>query len=106
MSTFESPPVFAERVNLPEDTIRLLAKEGKIPYIKPGKSHIHICVEPAIAALQKMAEETANYQADRMPIYATRPRKLIEKTKKRSGRPPDSVRLANQQSGVSVNLAV
>jgi len=95
MPTFESPPVFAKRVNLPEDTIRLLAKEGKLPHIKPGKSHIQICVEAAGVALQKMAEETATYQADRMPVYTSRPRIAKEKNKNRSGRRPDSIRLAN-----------
>ena len=91
MPTFESPPVFAKRVNLPEEVIRLLAKQGKLPFIKPRKSHIQIHVEAAEIILEQMAKEAAFDRECRMPVYVTQ-----IKPKKHSGRPPDSVRLAKQ----------
>lgn len=90
--TFASPPVFAKRVNLPVDTVRKLAKEGKLPHIRPGTSHIQINVEAAEEALKNMAQNTAELLGDRLPTIFRKPCKT-----KRAGRPPDSVRLATKE---------
>ncbi len=91
--TFESIAVFAKRVGLPDRVIRSLAKQGKLPLIKTGRSHTRIHVEAALEAIRHVAEQTASDIALTMPvaipIIAPVPRRDTER--KYRGRIPDKM---------------
>ena len=94
----ESPAVFAKRVGINDKLIRQYVKQGKLPYIKTGKSHVKIHVAGALEAIKAMAETTATDQAALMPVIpktVTIPNiPYKHELGKYRGRPPDKVRLA------------
>lgn len=90
---FESIAAFAKRVGIPERVIRRLARQGKLPLIKTGRSHARIHVEAALEAIRHLAEQTAADIALTMPvevpIIKAELRSNIER--KYRGRVPDKV---------------
>ncbi len=103
MSTFESIPNFAKRVNLPERLLRVMVRQGQISHIKPGKSHAMVHVEAALEDLKKFSQQTAEEIAEMLPVpfkaLHPKPRKKAEykPAKKPRGRLPDSIRLAKKE---------
>lgn len=90
---FETIKEFAIRVNLPEQLIRCLVKQGKLPHIKPKSCWVKINVKSALLALDVMSATTAEELAEKMPV----PIKIMPKReKKHQGRLPDKIRLAQK----------
>lgn len=98
---FEPPAAFAKRVGLPENKIRQYVKEGKLPHVITGKTHVKIHVDAALGALRLMAENNAAAVAATMP--APIPRTALparEKSEKKfRGRVPDAIRLGRKPQG-------
>ena len=91
--TFETIKEFSNRVNLPEQLIRCLVKQGKLPHIKPKSCWVKIHVKSALLALDTMSATTAEELAAKMPV----PIKIMPKReKKHQGRLPDKIRLAQK----------
>ena len=90
---FETIREFSQRVNLPEQLIRCLVKQGKLPHIKPKSCWVKIHVQSALLALDTTSATTAEELAAKMPV----PIKIMPKReKKHHGRLPDKVRLAKK----------
>jgi len=90
---FETIREFSQRVNLPEQLIRCLVKQGKLPHIKPKSCWVKIHVQSALVALDALSATTAEELVLKMPV----PIKIMPKReKKHQGRLPDKVRLAQK----------
>jgi hypothetical protein len=94
---FETPAKFAKRSGLSLKFIIAGIKQGIIPHIKIGKSHVMVEVLAATESLRVQAINTAAQITERMPLF--RNINLPEKEKKKfGGRLPDAIRLANKNS--------
>lgn len=93
---FETIAVFAKRVGLPEKLIRAMVRQGQLSHVKTGPCHARICVAAALDELRKFAEQTAEQIAMRMPVPVYLAKSDTTGSKKRRGRPPDKVRLAQK----------
>ena len=103
-STMETISSFSKRTGLPDRLIRLMVRQGKLPYIKTGKSHVRIHVDSALEAIKQYSQNSADEIAATLPVplyqsYRTSVKKsAVTVERKYKGRPPDSVRLANKSS--------
>ena len=57
---FETIREFSQRVNLPEQLIRCLVKQGKLPHIKPKSCWVKINVKSALLALDAARRNERN----------------------------------------------
>lgn len=99
----ETVSSFSKRTGLPVKIIRLMARQGQIPHIKTGKSHIRIHIEGGLEAIKQHSQITAAEIAATMPVpihmlapipaFTAKPSSVARKYR---GRPPDSVRLAKK----------
>lgn len=98
---FESISSFAKRINLPDGLVRAMVKQGRIPHIKTGKTHVRIHIEAALEAVKHHAEQNAGEIAMTMPlpINVPVPVPVPRAERKYKGRPPDAVRLGKKTAG-------
>lgn len=90
---FEPPLAFARRTGLPERLVRAMVRQGQLPHLPTGKSHVLIHVEAAMTALATRATQKAEEIAATLPV----PVQLMprpQQQKKHQGRLPDKIRLA------------
>lgn len=64
----ETPTAFAKRTGLPVRHVRQYVRQGKLPHIKTGKSHVLIHVPSGLNALQALCNMTAGEIKAAMPI--------------------------------------
>lgn len=95
---FETPAKFAKRSGLSLKFIIAGIKQGIIPHIKIGKSHVMVEVLAATESLRVQAINTAAQITERMPLFRNLKREPEKEKKKFGGRLPDAIRLANKNS--------
>ncbi|WP_371366229.1 hypothetical protein SRRS_06810 [Sporomusa rhizae] len=96
---FETIAAFAKRVNLPDGFVRRMVKQGELPCITTGKTHVKIHIEAALEAIRQYAERKASELQVNMPIpinLANIPQLVPRSERKHKGRPPDAVRLGRK----------
>lgn len=87
---------FAGISGLSYEVIKKYLRQGRIPFIQAGKSHVKIPVQKGLAAVEKIAEESAQnknpdimftkeLQGNAIDFDSSRP--------KRKGRTPDKVKM-------------
>lgn len=93
---FETIAAFSKRVNLPDGVVRRMVKQGELPHVTTGKTHVKIHIEAALEAIRYYAERKASELQTNMPIpvnLANIPQLVPRSERKYKGRPPDAVRL-------------
>lgn len=96
MPTTESITDFAKRTGLSEKLVRKYVKQGILPHIKTGKSHVKIHIESSLKALDILAQENANQRAAAKPVPLTVVNTKVRMAHRhKKGRLPDSIRLSN-----------
>lgn len=100
---FETIADFSKRINLPDNMVRGMVKQGLLPCLPSGKRNYYICVVEAIKVLREQACKTAKEIGMTMPVpIKTLSDEAIvlpafKRTSNKKGRIPDKVKARLEQ---------
>lgn len=108
---FETIADFSKRINLPDNMVRGMVKQGLLPCLPSGKRNYYICVVEAIKVLREQACKTAKEIGMTMPVpiktLSPVPIKTLsdeaivlpafKRTSNKKGRIPDKVKARLEQ---------